>query len=431
MNKRVSKMSRKFYKNIASRAAETAGAVLMAILCFMVFLFILKLLFPSGTSLSEMMKSVEPRQGKSAREYPQGGQPEPFAATLSRYYNSVKSKSSGDIAWSAVREGMSLYNSDAVQTAKQSSAVISFDPVNSLEMSSNSLVIVKSLTKDKLHNQRKSVLLLIDGELWGRLSGSANDIVQVEMALPAGVARVWSQKSADGKADFNVRVNPDKSSTITVHHGFAEVTSLGKTVRVGANLSTTVSLGARPTTPRGLLAAPVPVSPAAEASFAYRDLPPKIRFSWEGPAKAKNFRLLLASDPEFKKVVVDERVGEVGYSHGNLRQGEYFWKVSSIDGWSEGKTSPVRRFRLVQDLEPPQLQVEFPPPLLEVRRCMLKGRTEAGAELFINNKPVSSGTGGDFAMQLELQRGINVIVVEAVDAAGNITYKTQKVISKF
>lgn len=430
MNERDSKMSRKFNKNIVGRAVEIAGAILLAIICFMVCLFLLKLLFPSGTSLSELMKGVEPREGREIREYRQGGAPEPFAANLSRYYNTVRAKRSGDIAWSDARPGMPLYNSDAVQTAKQSSAVISFDPANSLEMSSNSLVIVKSLTRDKAKRERKSVLLVVDGELRGRLSGSARDTVQVEMALPAGVARVTSQKSGDGKADFMVRVNPDKSSTITVHHGFAEVTAQGKTVRFGANLSTTVSLNTPPTTPRGLLAAPAPVSPAVDAGFFYRDLPPRIMFSWQGAPGSKSFRLQLARDREFKKTVVDEKLGEAGFSHGSLGPGEYFWKVSALDGWSEGKTSPVRRFSLVQDREPPPLQVEFPPPRLAERKYLLKGTTEAGAEVFINNKQVSTGTGGEFALELDLRRGINVIAVESIDVAGNITYKTDKVISK-
>lgn len=424
-------MSRKFLKTAAGRTVEIAGAVLLAIICFLVFLYILKLLFPSGTPLSELMKNAEPRQGREVKEYQQGEQTEPFAASISRYFNTVKAKRSADIAWSDVSVGMLLYNSDAVQTARQSSAVISFDAANKLEMSSNSLVIIKSLTKDKGRNMRKSVLLVVDGELRGRLSGSATDLVQVEMALPAGIARVQSQKSADGKADFTVRVNPDKSSTVTVHHGIAEVTSQGKTVRVGANLSTTVGLTGPPTKPRGLPTAPVQVSPAAEASFAYRELPPKIRFSWQGQSYVKEFRLQLATDPAFKTVVVDEKVGEAGYSHGNLRQGDYFWKVSSIDGWSEGKTSQVRHFRLLQDLEPPQLEVEFPPPLVQDRQFLLKGRVEAGAELFINSKPYSFGTRGEFAQLLQLQRGVNVITVEAVDAAGNITYKTHKVIGKF
>jgi len=425
-------MSKKIIKNITGRAAEIAGAILLVLLCFIGFLLILKLLFPAGTPFSEMMKSVERRQETPARESVRGErQPEPFAANLTRYSNSVKAKSSGDIAWSDAREGMSLYNSDAVQTAKQSSAVISFDAANSLEMASNSLVIVKSLTRDRQRNERKSVLLMVDGELRGKLSGTSGDALQVEMALPAGFARVHSRKSADGKADFSVRVNPDKSSTITVHHGLAEVTAQGKTVRVGANLSTTVGLTGPPSTPRALLAPPVPVSPAAEERFAYRELPPKIRFSWRGPPRAKNFRLQLASDSEFKKLVADEKLGEAGYSHGNLRQGEYYWKVSSCEGWSEGKPGPVRRFRLVQDREPPPLEVEFPPQLLEERQYLLKGTTEAGAELFVNSKPVTTGTDGEFSQPLQLQRGINVITVEAVDAAGNITYKTRKVIGKY
>ena len=425
-------MSNHLFKNVAGRALEIVGAILMALFCFLGFLFILKLLFPSGTPLSVLLKGAGSRQSSRGRNYPQGEQnSEPFAASLSSYNNSVKAKGSGDIAWSEVRHNMPLYNRDAVQTAKDSSAVISFDAANSLEMASNSLVIVKSLTKDKERNERKSVLLVIDGELRGKLAGSDKEAVQLEMALPAGVARVHARKGAEGSADFSVRVNPDKSSTVTVRHGFAEVTARGKTVRVGADLSTTVSLTGQPTTPRGLLAAPVPVGPAAAASFAYRELPPRVHFSWQGPAGASGFRLLLARDPEFRKTLVDEKLGQAAYSHGNLRQGEYFWKVSSLDGWVEGKTSAVRRFRVVQDREPPELQVNFPPPILEQREFLLKGTTEAGAELFVNTLPVPTGSRGEFARQLQFQRGVNVITVEAVDAAGNISYKTQKVLSKY
>jgi len=424
-------MPSELFKTVVGRALEIVGAILMALFCFMGFLFILKLLFPSGTPLSQLLKGAGPRQGARLRGYPQeAGQAEPFAASLSSFNNSVTAKSSGDLAWSEVRAKMSLYNRDAVQTAKDSSAVISFDSANSLEMASNSLVIVKSLSKEPGRDVHKSVLLVIDGELRGKL-GPGKGEVQLELALPSGFARADSQNGPGGKADFTVRVNPDKSSTVTVHSGFAEVTARGKTVRVGADLSTTVSLTGQPTKPRGVLAAPAPLAPAAGASFSYRDLPPGIRFSWQGPARAKNYRLLLSCDPEFKKPLADVKLDQAAYSRGNLPQGEYFWKVASLDGWVEGKSSAVRRFRVLLDREPPHLSVQFPPPVLEAREFLLQGVTEAGAELFVNNEQVPTGGGGTFTRQLQFQRGVNVITVEAVDAAGNITYKTHKVVAKF
>jgi hypothetical protein len=95
---------------------------------------------------------------------------EPLAASLSRFKNSVKVRSSGDLAWKDVRQNMPLYNRDAVQTASDSSAVISFDAANTLQMASNSLIIVKSLSNDQARNERKSALLLVYGELLGKLA---------------------------------------------------------------------------------------------------------------------------------------------------------------------------------------------------------------------------------------------------------------------
>jgi len=107
-------MFRKYFTTFTRRAVETFGAILLALVFFMGFLFILKVLFPFGTPLSELMKGVETRQPKQPGGYLTGESAVPFAATLSRYSNLVKAKSSGDIAWTDVREGMSLYDRDAV-----------------------------------------------------------------------------------------------------------------------------------------------------------------------------------------------------------------------------------------------------------------------------------------------------------------------------
>jgi hypothetical protein len=46
-------------------------------------------------------------------------------------------------------------------------------------------------------------------------------------------------------------------------------------------------------------------------------------------------------------------------------------------------------------------------------------------------KPVATDRSGRFSRRIALRHGINIVVVEAVDAAGNTTYRSQLVNGKF
>ena len=51
--------------------------------------------------------------------------------------------------------------------------------------------------------------------------------------------------------------------------------------------------------------------------------------------------------------------------------------------------------------------------------------------MFINGKEVPTTSEGEFRHAVALERGINIIVVEAVDAAGNVSYRSSRVHGKF
>ena len=100
------------------------------------------------------------------------------------------------------------------------------------------------------------------------------------------------------------------------------------------------------------------------------------------------------------------------------------WK---LDRNVESRPTPVRRLDIVADLDPPALAVELPEMLAGLDRLPLRGKTEPGSELFIGNEPIAVGEAGGFEYTLELEPGLNMVVVEAVDTAGNSSYFTQYV----
>lgn len=421
-------MSKKGLKSALGWTVELLVSLGIALVFFGMFLVLLKALFPTGTSLSNLFDREVPQRELQNDLLPEDRESATvnFTAVLKSFSNNVKSKPASAIAWNNARAGMSLYNRDAVQTLSSSRAEISFSDKNRVELGGNSLVIIKSLEQKKETRERKSVLVLMSGEARGMLAGG-RDAMVLEMTTPSALTRVQKK----GGAEYLVTVNPDRSSTISVLHGVAEVSAQGKTVMVGENFTTNVQMAHAPEEPRLLAPPPQLSTPGKVARLAFRDLAPRVTFSWQPLPTVEKYRLVVARDSAFRDVVFDQQVTGTSFTSGALNKGDYSWRVSGFDGWSEGRASESRALRLVADREPPPLQVEFPPDFVTDSQYLLKGRTEAGARVFVNGKPLGPAGQGEFYHQLQLQRGINIITVEAVDEAGNITYSSRRVNGKF
>ncbi len=119
------------------------------------------------------------------------------------------------------------------------------------------------------------------------------------------------------------------------------------------------------------------------------------------------------------------------FSHGNLKEGEYYWRVSRLSGWAEGGFSETRMVRVVKDQAPPMLRVQLPGGVVQRARVTLKGVTEPGSRVFVQGERVTIDSAGAFEHGVPLKRGTNVIVVEAVDAAGNVAYQSDYVTGRF
>ncbi len=143
--------------------------------------------------------------------------------------------------------------------------------------------------------------------------------------------------------------------------------------------------------------------------------------------------MVLARDPEFRDTVVDEWVGAGGpdgsgsFVHGNLPEGSYYWSVTSRRGFVESGYPKARALRLVRKTAPPALRTEAAPDAGRGDFCVVRGATEPGASLRVAGKEVVPDGAGAFEAVVPLERGINMIVVEASDAAGNTAYRSLRV----
>ena len=431
-------------KKSIKRFTEAILTIFLVLVFFSMFLFVLNTLFPSGAGLYSIISS----DGTSSRTsllkqairkllLVQGEQEtdpdtgETLAATLNSIHNHVKSKRARAIAWKTAKEKMPLYDRDSVQTFSRSSAEIQFDQNNLLQMRERSIVVIRQLANDLLLGEKRSVVVLVEGELSGKITGSGQKPLYMEVTTPSATIKSQARQKTNEETEFKITVNPDKSSTITVYHGIAEVVSRGKKVVVESNQATLVPLYQVPFKPVPLPQTVTLKFPEDSRKYFYQKLPPKIRFNWNYQPESKGYQFVLARDYSFRNIVADESLVKPGLVHGNLKKGTYFWKVRAQGQYGDGLFSDIRRFEVVKDHTPPMLSVRFPSAIVTSDSCTVQGKTEPGAHVFVDGYPVKTSGNGQFSHKLKLQRGINVIVVEAVDLADNVEYRSQLIHGKF
>ena len=100
-------------------------------------------------------------------------------------------------------------------------------------------------------------------------------------------------------------------------------------------------------------------------------------------------------------------------------------------GTLQGPASRTRSFRIVRDRKEPELAVEFPSGIVPANSVTLSGTVEPGTRVIVADQEVEVGESGEFSHPVPLERGANVIVVEAIDDAGNVAYRSQVINARY
>ena len=419
--------------------AEILLAVGLVLSFFLVFMWILGRSVPRGTSLLDLMRSGDSRGEETSGGPGQidsgtggsGDDAREAVARLSRIHRDVKDKAAAAIAWTASREGMSLGDYHAVQTFDRSGATITFSESGEMTLGENTLVVLKRSEPLTSRNRRLASLIVVGGELHGTIASSRDAPVSMEIVAASKSVRVLSGAGPLAPAEFSVRVDEGASSTFTVFKGSAEVTSEQGTLIVAPNQAVTVdrtgSLGA----PREIPPPPVLLEPEQGARLTFRASRSRMHFAWSGAGENDLYALAVARDPEFRDVVDSELLLTPEFILGNLRAGTYYWRVGTRRGDLEGPYGAARQFRITRELREPSLEVAFPGRVVTTPQIVVAGFAQPGARVFVNNEEAPIDPSGRFSRVVTLQRGVNMVVVEAIDAAGNVAYRSETIDARY
>lgn len=424
---------------------EALLALSAFLICAAFLLAGLKQLFPVGTMemrffdgrAALMSVSLEKSRGQFQMNFPENSsfsEASVSIATLSRVKNEVKYKKAEGIVWTRASAGFKLFERDAVQTLKNAKATITFDAENFLEMDENSLVIIRRMAGSRILRSRRSFMIVVNGRLRGRIDGSESGDVKLQIALPSGLAEINTGDSLNQKTEFEINVLPDTSTTVTVFTGLAKVSANGKTVSVNANETTEIKKIAAPATPK-LILNPVSLNfPSSQKIYYYRDFPPEILFDWGESQKSKTYQLQISREVTFSQTILQETLPRSEFLYGNLKKGVYFWRVAAVDDKGvNGRWSAVRKIEVVQLLKPPYLEVSFPSKdeVINETTIVIRGKSDRQAKIYINGGVPQARDVEGFTHELSLKKGMNLILVESVDQAGNVSFERRLISRKY
>lgn len=432
-------MSQKLLRELLVRSGEAALAIAVVLCFFLVFWSILSRSFPEGTTLTDLLNSNESsedltgysREGLGHRSIKQELGAESIIASLVRIDRDVKERPGDAIAWREAHVGADLANQHAIQTFDRSSATIAFTSGSEMSLGENSLVILKKWEQDSGTQRKRASLIVLGGQLKGSLSVADDAGMTVEIIAATDSARIRAEAGEGEQTEFAVNVNDDGSSTFSVFSGKAEVDAGDKTLVIDENHSVTVTSSGESGPTVELPPSPTLTQPQDGFISYYRTAPQRVRFGWSSEAEVDQYRLVIARDPAFTDIVHDGQLGQTEFVHGNLRAGTYFWRVSAQRGPLEGSPSSPAQVVAVQDVSPPTLTVSFPDEVVQANHMVLAGTAEPGSTVYVGDVTVSVLASGQFSHPLKLRRGLNEVVVEAIDIAGNVSYESKLVQAQY
>jgi hypothetical protein len=375
------------------------------------------------------------------------GEPEPEAspapagavATLVGIERSVKARRAADLAWEDARQPMPLYEDDAVRTFDRSSATIAFGPDDLLEVDQNALVIIKPRSGGAGESEISLALLSSDflDSLKSKPAAEQAKAIQVAAAKRQITIRpVAGSGGAGEKTRVALRTMPDQTTSVSALSGSLRIKGPrgGEVVLKEKMVTRVTETGVL--APRLLPGSPNPIFPEDGATYAFAKRSPQVELKWSAADRARAYRLIVATEPSFKRVFADEKVGGTSFRVRVQQPGTYYWRVRAQDedGFA-GPYSDTRSVKAVFDESPPALSILSPPEMFvsPSPSVELKGRTEREARVRVNGQKVKVGADGTFVFPLVLKEGVNLVTVEAMDPAGNseygkrlITYKGSK-----
>ncbi len=332
-------------------------------------------------------------------------------ALVSDRKGAVEGQRPEDLSWRGLQLRSILIEEEKVRTLSDSTAQVTFRDASRLRLNSNSNAIIKEMHFDPLSRSEEAKVSLIEGDFYALLSGGDDrkkfsvEIPDVNAVIDSG--NFWVSNDDEGAKFTNY---DDKTVAVAAN---------GETVTLGKNQGTVVDVGHTPHEKIDVLPPPAQLGPADEG-VVYVETP---ELTWAPVDDSAGYWLEVAGDQNFDRIV-ENGFGIEGVVHkmAQLPVGEYFWRVSALDGFGlPGERSATWRFRVTPDATAPYLKIDAPGDGVIFREASVEvtGETEPDSTVTVNGAPATLDAAGRFTVTVRPTSGDNLATIIATDPAGN------------
>lgn len=329
--------------------------------------------------------------------------------------------------WKDADPRTALLNGDWVKTGDRASAELMFSSGTLYTIGPNALLEIYSTVNPATSRKTNTVQMRV---------GS------VEVATTSDTSTVktpGTQVTLDSQSTAQVGVDKSAQTSIVSTRGAASVAPEkgGSPIRLATGEKVESTSDGALSQIKKLAMPPALLSPGDNQVF---QLSPQltVEMLWQAQPGVTSYVLQVSRSRLFSTQEINKRMTKMTATAEVTEEGSFYWRVASVgpDG-DIGPFSPFRRFRVSGGTRNPAGAQDRTPPVLRMKRPFhvggpyytIAGQTEPGATVFVNDEEVDVSSTGAFQKLIAFAKiGQNVVVIKAVDPAGNQKVESQNVI---
>jgi hypothetical protein len=349
----------------------------------------------------------------------------PQQAHFTNIDGSVKVKKASSNTWVAANYSVPLEKGDVVQTSSEGMAKIVFADGTNYTIKQDSLIVVEeNSTNDK---QQTQVAVQVTTGTVDLTTSTFSQGSKSEVRVAGASASLAPESAAmvrnDPRADTHEILM--KKGTGQVTRG-RETVTLSNWERVSfradaQSLSRVKEVGP-PTLIQPANMSPVYIAPGGRA----------INFGWSPVPGTRGYRLRVSKNPYFSSTVFDKVVQTTDFKIPGLKEGGYYWVVTTLDEkGKESVESERNQFSVVaKTADNVSLPLELQPFIQHGHMIELRGKTDPSARVMVNglDVPLINSDGTFSFITKPLPAGENVITVTAQNNKGAVKTEQKRIV---
>jgi len=339
-----------------------------------------------------------------------------------RVEGDVRVKRAGGFSWESADRETPLGIGDQIKTSASASAVIIYFDGTKTTIQPGSLLVIKELYENPVTKVRK-----VSEKLnWGEALASTQ-----RRNVEGSFHQVETEKvkaRTEDEGEFRVVYDKEKkTASFAVFGGKIEVSGSEEKALVEAGERIRSNADGALTSKELLPGVPRLVAPPDQRIFIHEKPESETtRLAWERVPGARRYHLLISDRYLFTDPLYDAERKDTNVVIAGVTPGEYYWKVAAVSpSGVAGPFSQTREFRVATqtirdtgDTTPPKLVITD--SVQTGAMLIINGKTEPGAQVWVENDKVDVSDDGTFYTVLRLRKeGTNVLKIVAQDAAGN------------